>query len=188
MRTRLHLCPRRLCLAAAGIILLLLWVVRFRQQADTPPPPPVPPATQPDISLSRIHHESSTDGVLQWELTAASADYSTNEHQAAFKGIVLKIRMDTEWITATATQGTLDTATSEIQLFGDVHVTHPLFALETASLQYRHNNAMILTHSPVRIYRQGMECLAASMIIDLTRSETRLSGKVRGHFSYAGNE
>jgi len=132
-----------------------------------------------DVSLNRIHHVATRDGVKEWVLDAESAQYQKEEGKAIFKDISATFFLrDGKTIRLTSRDGLLLTDTKDMEVSGDVVVRSGLYGLTTEKLHYNHKNRSISTNSPILIKGEGISLTGRSMIFYFDTEQALVRGGV----------
>lgn len=143
---------------------------------------------KPTISMDKVDHVATKDGVRQWSLKASVVNYYENMNRADFKEPVVYFFSENEEETClTADIGTLDTKTSEITVAGNVEVVNGLYRITSGELHYSDSNRMVTSRVPVRIVESGSVVTAdrmeTSLDTGITVLEGNVKGKLRGRFA-----
>ena len=77
-----------------------------------------------------------------------------------------------------ADRGTLQTATNDIEFFGNVVIRNDEYRMKTEHLSYEHEKRFIFCNEPVRIWGEGSELTAQSATYDLNADKIVLKGNV----------
>lgn len=144
-----------------------------------------PPAgKQPDITINKVHQTSTRDGITEWSLDADSAAFTDENNQAILKNLSVTFFLkNNQKIYLTAGHGVLDTRLNDIEVSGNVIVTHHDILLKTENLTYLHAKRLLLTKVPVNIRRGTFNVTADSMSFDLNTNRALFKGHVGGCFS-----
>ncbi len=136
------------------------------------------------VSMAKVQHTATKDGAKEWSLKADSVNYFQNNKEALFKDInVVFFDKGEPGAVLTADKGHLDTGTNDITATGHVKVVRDDFTLESATLDFKHNDRIIRSKVPVKLYRKDSTITADSMSMDLNTNITRMKGHVKGTFS-----
>ncbi|MDM8523085.1 LPS export ABC transporter periplasmic protein LptC [Desulfococcaceae bacterium HSG8] len=144
----------------------------------------VPPAKDgSDISVSKVHHTSTKNGMKEWKLTADSADYIREKNQAVFQNLrVTFFLKDEKEVYLTADQGILKTDLNDIEMTGNIMVKSEGYMLETRILHYKHDSRLLLSEVPVKIKGATFDFSADSLSFDLKTDKVWFKGNVKGIF------
>ena len=135
------------------------------------------------LSLKKVHHKATKNGVKQWDLTADTANYYKEKKEIRFHQInVLFFLKNKENITLTANQSTLYTETNDMHIYGDIIAISENGTLKTETLQYTENQHIISGNLPVELAGQTFKINADGMILYLDTKRTEFLGNVKGEF------
>ncbi len=136
---------------------------------------------KPTITLDKVRHVATRDGVNQWSLKAAVVNYYQGENRAVFEDLtVLLFSEDNEETTLTARIGMLNTETNDITATGDVEVVNGIYTLKSEELHYTDRERIVRSFVPVRILDEGSVLTADRMESGLDSGITILEGNVKG--------
>jgi LPS export ABC transporter protein LptC len=136
-----------------------------------------------DVSLNRIHHVATRDGVTQWTLDAESALYEKADNKTVFKDILATFFLeDGNNIQLSSRGGALLTDTKDMEVWGDVVARSGQYELSTDKLCYEHKTHTMFTKTPVVIKGNGMEVTGDSMTFDLQTEQVVVLGGVKAVF------
>jgi LPS export ABC transporter protein LptC len=139
--------------------------------------------TKANLSLHRVYQTATKDGIKEWSLEAASAEYVESSNEALLQDIsVTFFTQDARKIFLTADRGTLQTVSSDMEVRGNVVLINQDFRLETQSLHYAHNQHRIFSQEPVTLTGESIRLVGDSMTHDLKTNQTMLEGHVEGTF------
>ena len=137
-----------------------------------------------NLSIGDIHQTATRNGIKEWTLDAASAQYIDANMQVVLKDLSITFFLKNQRkVFITADQGILQTDSKNIEISGHVVVKNEDSRLVTEKLQYRHDERLILSKVPVEITSDSYQLMAEKMSLDLNTSRTILEGKVKGAFS-----
>ena len=135
------------------------------------------------VSLDKVEHTATKNGVKEWGLKAESVNYYQNKNEAIFKNINLVFfDKNKPSATLTAKKGHLNTETNDIVATGHVFVVHDKLTLETETLDFNNKKRIISSDVPVKLVREESQVTADSMHMDLNTNITTLKGNVKGTF------
>ncbi len=141
---------------------------------------------QANLTIGEIHQTATRDGIKEWVLDAASAQYTESKKQVILKNLTITFFLKNQRkVFITAEQGVLQSESKNIEVTGNVVVKNESSRLRTEKLYYNHQKRLILTQTPVEIIGESYQLLADGMSLDLNTSRTILEGKVKGTFSEA---
>ena len=140
--------------------------------------------TDADLSLKKIHHQATRDGVKEWDLSADTADFYETQNQIRFHTIRVDFFLKNgNTIHLTADSGTLNTKTNDIDITGNIIAVSKNGTIETEQLQYQNKRHIIFSDTPVKLNGKTFSIVADSMILFLDTERTELKGHVKGLFS-----
>ncbi len=143
-----------------------------------------PADTGADISIGKIHHVSTKDGVVQWSLDAKSAQVVEKGQKVILQDIAVTFFMDDgQKAYLTADRGYLRASTNDIDVMGNVMLRYQDFTLETDRLRYRHKKRLVFTQTPVLISDDLSHLMADSLYFDLNANTTHFNGNIEGFLS-----
>ena len=139
--------------------------------------------TQANLSLHRVYQTATKDGIKEWILEAASAEYVESSNQAMLHEIsVTFFTQDARKVFLTADRGVLQTVSNDMEVQGNVVLINQDFRLETESLHYVHAQRRISSQAPVTLTGESGRLVGDSMTHDLKTNQTLLEGHVEGTF------
>lgn len=136
-----------------------------------------------DIFLNNFKQTSTTNGVKEWSLKAASAKIINAQNLALLEDVSVLVftEKDTQ-VEITAQNGRLDTKTHDIVLSDKVIINYEGTLLKTDKLHYEKKSHIIYSTGPVEIENKSSTIKADSLHADLKNSTLKLEGNVRGNF------
>ena len=136
-----------------------------------------------NISIGRAHQTATRNGIKEWSLDAASADYMTEKNQAVFKDLSLTFFLkDRTKVYVTADRGLLKTDSDDIEISNNVVVKYTQYKLRCDNLYYEHKKQIIFSNVPVNITGDSFQLVADAMSLNLNTNRTLFEGKVKGTF------
>ncbi|MCG6974175.1 MAG: LPS export ABC transporter periplasmic protein LptC [Desulfobacterales bacterium] len=136
-----------------------------------------------NISIGRAHQTATRNGIKEWSLDAASADYMTEKNQAVFKDLSLTFFLkDRTKVYVTADRGLLKTDSNDMEISNNVVVKYSRYKLRCESLYYEHKKRIIVANVPVNITGDSFQLVADAMSLNLNTNRTLFEGKVKGTF------
>jgi lipopolysaccharide export system protein LptC len=136
-----------------------------------------------NISIGKAHQTATRNGIKEWSLDAASADYMTDKKQAVFKGLSVTFFLkDNSKVYITADRGLLNTDSNDMEISNHVVVKYTQFKLRCENLYYEHKKQIIFSNVPVNITGDSFQLVADAMSLNLNTNKTLLEGKVKGTF------
>jgi LPS export ABC transporter protein LptC len=134
-----------------------------------------------DMSIGRIHQTSTRDGRKEWSLEANSAQYSQTKKQVILEDLAVTYFLeDGSEVYLTAEHGTLNTASNDIEVSGNVVVKKDQYTMRTENLSYKHDRRLIEATTPVAISGDAAEISANRALFDLNTKKIELYGEVEG--------
>ncbi|MDL1967460.1 MAG: LPS export ABC transporter periplasmic protein LptC [Deltaproteobacteria bacterium] len=136
------------------------------------------------MSLGKVHHTATRDGVIEWSLDASSARLLDEKNQLILDDLSVVFYMkDGEKVCLTAEKGFLHTDSNDIEVVGDVVVKNNNYVLKTEKLNYEHTRCILFSNVSVEISSDSEKLTADSISFDLNTKKTMLEGNVKGSFS-----
>ena len=136
------------------------------------------------MSLGKVHHTATRDGVIEWSLDANSARLLDKKKQLILDDISVIFYMKAgKEAYLTAAKGFLYTDSNNIEITGDIVVKNNNYVLKTEKLNYEHNRRILFSNVFVEITSNSKQLTADSIFFDLNTEKTRLEGNVKGFFS-----
>lgn len=171
-----------------GIMILAALLVRgyfkYREFRENPAKliEAIPEGT--NIVLGEVRHTAVREGKKEWTLEALSAHYSENTKEAVFKDVKIIFFMDNGGrVNLEGQQGTINTASNDMQVSGNVRVEQDDNALLTEMIEYDHKTRKITSQSPVRIVGRNFDLQANTMQVDLASETAIFTGDVKGQIN-----
>lgn len=166
---------------AFGVILVVFFNDRNGVEISEAPGPLV--SSKANISIGKAHQTATRNGVKEWSLDAASADYMTDKNQAVFKDLSVTFFLkDRTKVYITADRGLLKTDSNDMEISNNVVVKYTQYKLRCESLYYEHNKRIIFSNVPVNITGDSFQLVADAMSLNLNTNRTLFEGKVKGTF------
>ena len=136
-----------------------------------------------NISIGKAHQTATRNGIKEWSLDAASADYMNDKKQAIFKKLSITFFLkDKTKVYITGDRGILKTDSSDMEIYDNVVVKYTQYKLRCENLYYEHNKRIIFSKVPVNITGDTFHLVADAMSLNLNTNRTLFEGKVRGTF------
>lgn len=143
-----------------------------------------PVKSKANISIGKAHQTATRNGIKEWSLDAASADYMNHQEQVIFHDLSLTFFLkDNTKVYVTADQGILKTESNDMELSDNVVVKNKEYRLGCENLHYQHNRKIIFSKVPVNITGTSFNLVADSMRLNLTTNRTLFKGRVEGTLS-----
>jgi len=137
-----------------------------------------------NISIGKAHQTATRNGIREWSLDAASAEYMDKNSQAIFKDLSMTFYLKDETkVYITADKGVLKTDSSDMEIYGNVVVRNKDYELKCENLYYKHDKRILFSKVPVNITGASFELAADSMSLNLNTDKALFEGKVKGTFS-----
>ncbi len=136
---------------------------------------------KPTLSLDKVRHVATKDGVNQWSLKAVTVNYYQGKNSAVFEDLtVFLFSENNEETTLTARTGQFNTETNDIIATGDVEVVNGTYILKSEELHYSDSKRVVRSFVPVKILNEGSVLTADKMESNLDSGITILEGNVTG--------
>lgn len=166
---------------AFGVILTVF--LHDRNEIETNDAPGTIVSSKANISIGKAHQTATRNGIKEWSLDAASADYAGNTSRVVFKDLSVTFFLkDNTSVYITADRGILKTDSNDMEIYDNVVVKHTQYKLRCENLFYEHNRRIIFSTVPVNITGESFQVAADAMSIDLNTNRTLFEGKVKGTF------
>ena len=133
------------------------------------------------ISIENLTQISTKNGIKEWSLKAASADFMEQEKKAVFRDLSVTFYMrNGKTIQLSAETGSLNTESRDIHAAGNVIADDGMVKIQTEKLNYTHNAGVLYTDTPVKIVGETFQLFAETASYDLNTQITNFQGKVEG--------
>jgi LPS export ABC transporter protein LptC len=133
------------------------------------------------MSLDHVRQTATRDGMVQWELTADSAELKSGGNTMVLHAPKVDFFLkDGSQVHLTAEKGVLNTKSNDMQVQGKVYVRNDRYTLTTEMLAYQHERNTLQSDQPVRISGEEIDLTAAAMTYDLNTDQAQFSGQVNG--------
>lgn len=166
-------------IAGSGAVVAVFIGYRYLMDGATNIPLRLP--GNASLALNRIHQTATRNGIMEWQLDAASARYIDSKKQAVLENPSVTFYMDKEKkITLTAKQGWLNTDSKDIRVTDNVIMDYARYTLETDTLYYQHEARTIFSETPVRLSGDSFRMRADTMVFDLRTNQTLFQGHIEG--------
>ena len=133
------------------------------------------------ISMADVKQTSTKNGVRDWSLEAASAQFLHKKNQVVFDDLAVTFYMDDgESVNLSAQKGYLNTETQDIKINGNVLADDGDIKFRTDSLDYDHEQRMLVATQPVHIFGKRFSLTAESAAYDMNAGQAVFEGKVEG--------
>ena len=181
--------PRKLKFFLISIIIILLGIIiavfsTYRNILDETAGLESAIQSAAKMSLGKLHHTATRDGVIEWSLDASSANFLDEKKQFILDYLSVVFYMkDGKKAYLTAEKGFLHTESNDIEVAGNVVVKNDNYVLKTEKLNYEHTRRILFSNVSVEISSDSEKLTADSISFDLNTKKTMLEGNVRGIFS-----
>ena len=136
-----------------------------------------------NISIGKAHQTATRNGIREWNLDAASADYMDDKKQAVFKKLSVTFFLkDNTKVYITGNRGILKTDSNDMEISDNVVVKYTQYKLRCEDLFYKHKKRIIFSNVPVNITGNTFQLVADAMSFDLNTNRTLFEGNVKGTF------
>jgi len=143
-------------------------------------PPKGGPASGADLKLDRLRYTETREGVKEWELEAASAQYFKEDGtvvlekvRAAFFG------KDDQTYSLEGEKGRLNTQTKAIEAFDGVKLeSSDGYRMETRSLRYQADKRELVTGDAVEMNGPQGKITGTGMVVHLDQQRIKILGQV----------
>jgi len=167
--------------AAIGIALVVVVFVGRRAGIEPGLPALTGLSDNAAIVIDKVRQTAFRDGRTQWRLKAASARYIDSSRRALFEDIdVVFFASDGKRVHLAADRGSVDTASSDIDIQGNVVIDYDGMTLKTQTIRYQHAGRTLSSQTTVQIAGTLFSVLADGAWFDLETRQTRLGGNVKG--------
>ena len=181
--------PRKLKFFLISIIIILLGIIiavfsTYRNILDETAGLKSAIQSAAKMSLGKIHHTATRDGVIEWSLDASSAKLLDEKKQLILDDLSVVFYMkDGKKAYLTAEKGFLHTDSNDIEVTGNVVVRSNSYVLKSEKLNYEHTRHILFSNVFVEISSDSEKLTADSIFFDLDTKKTILEGNVNGTFS-----
>ena len=181
--------PRKLKFFLISIIIILLGIIiavfsTYRNILDETAGLKSAIQSAAKMSLGKLHHTATRDGVIEWSLDASSAKLLDEKKQLILDDLSVVFYMkDGKKAYLTAEKGFLHTESNDIEVAGNVVVKNDNYVLKTEKLNYEHTRRILFSNVSVEISSDSEKLTADSISFDLNTKKTMLEGNVKGIFS-----
>jgi lipopolysaccharide export system protein LptC len=181
--------PRKLKFLLISIIIILLGIIiavfsTYRNILDETAGLKSAIQSAAKMSLGKLHHTATRDGVIEWSLDASSAKLLDEKKQLILDDLSVVFYMkDGKKAYLTAEKGFLHTESNDIEVAGNVVVKNDNYVLKTKKINYEHTRRILFSNVSVEISSDSEKLTADSISFDLNTKKTMLEGNVKGIFS-----
>ncbi len=139
-----------------------------------------------NIVLGEVRHTAVREGRKEWVLEAASAQYSESSKEAVFNDVKVTFFMENgDRIYLQGQKGTINTASNDMQVAGNVRIEKDDQTLLTEKIDYNHEGRLLTSPSEVRISGRTFDLRADTMRVDLKAETAFFTGAVEGKIDAA---
>jgi len=136
-----------------------------------------------NISIGKVHHISTRNGIKEWSLDARTARVVNSEKKILLEKIdAIFFMKDDSKLYLSSEHGVLKTDTNDIECTGNVVIKFADYRLETDILNYDHNRRTISSKVPVKISSKLSDLTADTMSFNLDTKKAFFNGNVKGYF------
>jgi len=133
------------------------------------------------VSMADVQQTSTKNGVKDWSLKAASAQFHHKKKQVVFNDLAVTFYLDDGGsVQLSAQKGYLNTETQDIQIDGNVLADDGDIKFRTESVGYDHAQRLLVAAQPVQIYGNRFCLTAESAAYDMAASKAIFEGNVEG--------
>jgi len=173
------------CLVGIGI---LAW------HTVTPPAEKIPPSQEPasaaDLKLDRLRYTETREGVKEWELEAASAQYFKEEGTIVFDKVKATFfGKNQETYILEGEKGRLNTQTKAIEAFDGVKLKSSNgYQMTTRSLRYEADKRELCTADPIEMSGPDGTITGIGLIVYLEQQRMKILNQVTTILIPAGQQ
>lgn len=138
------------------------------------------PASAADLKLDRLRYTETREGVKEWELEAASAQYFKEDGSVVFEKVRAAFFGENEQTyRLEGEKGRLSTQTKAFEAFDGVKLeTSDGYRLETRSLHYQADKRELSTGDPVEMHGPQGNLTGTGMIVHLDQQRIKILRQV----------
>jgi LPS export ABC transporter protein LptC len=143
-------------------------------------PPIVEPTSAADLKLDRLRYTETREGIKEWELEAASAQYFKEDGSVVFEKVrAAFFGKNEQTYSLEGEKGRLNTQTKAVEAFDGVKLeTSDGYRLETRSLRYQADKRELITGDPVEMYGPQGKITGTGMIVHLDQQRIKILRQV----------
>lgn len=143
-------------------------------------PPKADSASDADLKLDRLRYTETRDGVKEWELEAASAQYFKEDGSVVFEKVrAAFFGKNDQTYSLEGEKGRLNTQTKAVEAFDGVKLeTSDGYRLETRSLRYQADKRELNTGDPVEMQGPQGKITGTGMIVHLDQQRIKILRQV----------
>lgn len=137
-----------------------------------------------DISVVKVQQTATKNGIQEWMLDAASAQFMESEKQAVFKTPEITFFLeDGKSLHLTAKEGIVKTDSNNIEAKGQVVLKKENYSLATEQISYENGRRVFSADKPINIVGTEIALSADAMQFDLNTNRLFFKGNVKGIFN-----
>ncbi|MBT3311831.1 MAG: LPS export ABC transporter periplasmic protein LptC [Desulfobacterales bacterium] len=161
-----------------GIIVSIF--IDYRHTPEEPEKTIAPINNEADVSINKVQHTATQDGIKQWRLDAKSTHFIDTEKKVVFEDLTLIYFMaDGKEAYLTANQGLMKTSSNDFEASGKVIAKNDDYLLNTEKLLYNSLERTIHSDTPVKITGDILVFTADSMTYNINNNSALLKGNVK---------
>jgi len=143
-------------------------------------PPVGGPASAADVKLDRLRYTETREGVKEWELEAASAQYFKEDGTVVFEKVrAAFFGKNEQTYSLEGEKGRLNTQTKAIEAFDGVKLeTSDGYSLETRSLRYQADHRELSTEDAVEMRGPQGKITGTGLIVNLDQQRMKILRQV----------
>lgn len=135
------------------------------------------------MAMQSIRQTAVKNGITQWSLDAAAANYLESENRAVFeKPSITFFLEDNSKASLIAHSGIVKTDSKDVNVSGNVILENQGYLLKTNYLKYDYGQKKFMSNAPVTISRNDLNLSADSASFDLNSKKIIFKGNVKGTF------
>ncbi len=136
-----------------------------------------------NISIGKVHHISTRNGIKEWSLDARTAKVVNSEKKILLEEIdAIFFMKDGGKVYLTSDHGVLNSDTNNIECTGTVIIKFEDYRLETDILNYDHSKRTIFSRVPISISSKLSDLTADTMSFNLDTRKAFFNGNIKGYF------
>lgn len=179
---------RRILIAvmAATALTTAVMLITHRSKEATPPMPGEEPTAT--LSLDKVRHTSTRQGVDEWSVEADTVHLFNTENRAVFNRLTARYFEKSGAVTVmTANKGTLDTQTKDLEVTGHVVVKRGEVTITSDAFSYSKAYQVITSKTPVTITDGRSTVSGDALFLAFNDDLIKLDGDVTGTILDASN-
>lgn len=162
---------------------LVVGLVRFHDLKKDPEAALALLPEDSDVSLNKIHHVATRDGVKEWTLDADSVRYKKSENKSILKGVKITFFLKNgESVHVTGDDGVFLTDTKNMEISGNVVVRNGSNEMKTERLRYDHKNRSVSADTPIVVQGDGIRLTGNNMVFSFDSEQATVWGDVDAVF------